>query len=570
MNRFELGAKACFLGWSERRWLVVFCAVAAARVFILCAAFPFFNNVDEQEHFDLVLRYSRGNVPRVISPLAPESTRYIALGGSPEYRLKPEQFPGGTIPSPLWRQPVEKIQPLLERRASVLASAPNHETQSPPLYYALAGMWMKLGRLCGMETVFLLYWIRFLNALVMVGVVWLTSVAARAVFPEVALVRFLAPALAAAFPQAAFYGIQNDVLSPLCWGVAFVCIAVWFRKRELSPRLALIAGAAIGAAYLTKLSNFPTIAAAFVIVAWGIWRQRIDGPRLSPAAAGSEQGERAELAGGLQVRGCCGWGQWRSNVLLPGLLLGCALLLVGAWFAWCKHAYGDLTGSKAKTVLLGWMPKPVGQWWAHPIFTPGGMWTFVSELIPSFWRGELVWHNERLSSPWIDMVYVISSILFCGAAIVSLARGSIFSRNRKGPLPSSPAEGEREKRRPVVEEADISPVKREVSEPMLWFCVLSIAASAMFLAWLSVVFDFGPCLYPSRTHPYLTSGRLMSGALIPFVLLYAYGLDRLLSRFSDVSRQRAGLGLVLLILVSGIALDIPAFASQYNWFHLWT
>jgi hypothetical protein len=182
MNRFEPRAKACFLGWSERRWLVVFCAVAAARVFVLSAAFPFFNNVDEQEHFDLVLRYSRGNVPRMISPLAPESTRYIALAGSPEYRLKPEQFPGGTIPLPLWRQPVEKLQPLLERRASVLASAPNHETQSPPLYYALAGMWMKLGRLCGMDTVFLLYWIRFLNVLVMVGVVWLTSVATRQCF----------------------------------------------------------------------------------------------------------------------------------------------------------------------------------------------------------------------------------------------------------------------------------------------------------------------------------------------------------------------------------------------------
>jgi hypothetical protein len=313
------------------------------------------------------------------------------------------------------------------------------------------------------------------------------------------------------------------------------------------------------------------ISAAFVMVAWGIWRQSRPGPRLSLAAASSEEGERSEPSGGLPVRGCCGWGQRRSNVLLPGLLLGCALLLVGAWFAWCKHAYGDLTGSKAKTVLLGWMPKPVEQWWAHPIFTPGGMWTFVSELIPSFWRGEFVWHNERLASPWVDMFYIISSILFCGAAVVSLARGSIFFRKHKdkplSPAPSPP-EGERKNRRPVVEQADISRVKGEVSEPVLWFCVLSVVGSTMFLAWLSVAFDFGPCLYPSRAHPYLTSGRLMSGILIPFVLLYAYGLDQLLSRFSDVSRQRAGLGLMLLILVSGIAVDVPAFASEYNWFHL--
>ena len=35
----------------ERIFVVVLCMLAAARVFIYSAAFPFFNNVDEQMHF---------------------------------------------------------------------------------------------------------------------------------------------------------------------------------------------------------------------------------------------------------------------------------------------------------------------------------------------------------------------------------------------------------------------------------------------------------------------------------------------------------------------------------------
>src|SRR5579862_4706667 len=187
-------------GWNERRWIVVFCVVAAIRGFIFCAAFPFFNNVDEQEHFDLVMRYSRCEIPRTLPNLDPNSTRYIALAGSPEYRLKPQQFPGGIISPPLWRQPPDKFEPILERRMGALTSAVNHEAQTAPLYYALAGLWLRIGRLCGQETVFLLYWIRFLNVFIAIAVVWLTFVAGRVLFPQNLVIRFLAPGLAAVFP----------------------------------------------------------------------------------------------------------------------------------------------------------------------------------------------------------------------------------------------------------------------------------------------------------------------------------------------------------------------------------
>jgi len=48
----------------ERKLILLLCAIAAVRVFTLSAAFPFFNNVDEQAHVDLVMKYARGHVPR--------------------------------------------------------------------------------------------------------------------------------------------------------------------------------------------------------------------------------------------------------------------------------------------------------------------------------------------------------------------------------------------------------------------------------------------------------------------------------------------------------------------------
>src|SRR5437762_11809644 len=49
---------------SERIVILLFCFAAALRVFIFSAAFPFFSNVDESLHFDLIIQYSRGHLPR--------------------------------------------------------------------------------------------------------------------------------------------------------------------------------------------------------------------------------------------------------------------------------------------------------------------------------------------------------------------------------------------------------------------------------------------------------------------------------------------------------------------------
>jgi len=48
----------------ERSIVLALCVAAACRVFLFSAAFPYFNNVDEPAHFDLVMKYWHGEMPR--------------------------------------------------------------------------------------------------------------------------------------------------------------------------------------------------------------------------------------------------------------------------------------------------------------------------------------------------------------------------------------------------------------------------------------------------------------------------------------------------------------------------
>ncbi len=494
-------------GWQENWSIILLCVIAGIRVFLFSAAFPFFNNVDEQAHFDLVVKYSLGKIPTRLDLIAPESARYMVLFGSPEYFFKPEQFPGGKIPTPLCNLPADQTKQRFEHQMALWQKEVNHEASSAPLYYLVAAGWFLLGRCFGLEGVHLLYWIRFLNVFVIAALVWLGFVASRMVFQGRRWLWLGVPLLLAFFPQDAFYSIQSDVLSPLCFGAAFVCLVKWLPGVDAPDRrLSAMTGLTIAATGLTKSSNLPLLAVAFVFVLEKIWR-------LARAKS-----LRAAMPG-------------------LGLLTVCAVVPVGAWVVWNRYVFGDLTGSQVKIQFLGWTQKPVADWWHHPIFTLHGARIFASELIASFWRGEFVWSLRRLAWPTMDKFYLISSVLLPGSALVSLLRKS----------------------------AD----QGSVRSLGLWLALASFAAVVAFLAFLSIAFDFGQCFYPSREDPYFTSGRLLCGALIPFLLLYVYGLDQVLGRIRNKTTPILVLsGVVLLIVISEIGINLPAFYSQYNLFHL--
>jgi hypothetical protein len=505
VNATDSNPPATFSESQERSIVWLLCLLGAIHVFVFSAAAPFFSNVDEQIHLDLAIQYAQGHVPRSLEPVSAELVPYVALYGSPEYVGLATNYPGGQFPPPPWTQPVEKVRPALTAKMEAWRSVTNYEAAQPPLYYSVAALWWRLGKACGFHDAHLLYWLRFLNLIFVMALVWLGHAAARLVFPERIFLRLGVPALLAFIPQSAFYSIQNDVLSPLTFGAAFILLVPWLRAEVPGVRLGALAGLALAATFLTKISNLPFLAVSGLAVLFKIVNMARSGKLRAAGPA------------------------------LIALAL-CAGLPMVAWLAWCKLVFGDFTGTAAKIQFLNWTAKPFGDWWQHPIFTPQGLWIYASGLMGTFWQGEFLWHRQPLASPIVDAIYTLASAGLVAAAVVTL-----LSR---------------------------SPAATALQRQALWFGFANLLAAVVFLGWLSVRYDFRDCFYPSRAHPYFTSGRLMLGALIPFLLLYLYGLDRLLNRFGHRAKFLMLAGMVLFLLIAQILIDRPLFLNPYNWFHL--
>jgi hypothetical protein len=490
----------------ERKLILLFCAVAAVRVLIFSAAFPFFNNVDEQAHVDLVMKYARGRVPRDLGQYSSESAHYFSLYGTPEYFTAPQQFNTENFPLPNWTLPAEQRDAVVDRAAAWWEGNQNHESGEPPLYYAVAGLWLNLGRAIGLTGGWLLYWVRFLNVFVAAILVWLGFIAAKLVFPDQRLIRVTVPLLLAIWPQTTLYSVTSDSLSPLCFGLAFVGLLKILEAQRASLFLAIWTGLALAATCLVKGTNIVLLLIAALALIFKITSFR----------------ERTTL----------------HRLFAPiAMLIGFAAAPLALWFAWNLHTFGDLTATASKIDFLDWTRKPLIKWLPHPIFTLTGLQEFWLQSIASFWRGEFIWHGQRLASQLSDGFYWISStlvILFTGIGLIWwFAKLTRFQRQS------------------------------------LWLALSSFVVLLLLLVVLSIAFDFGRCVYPSREHPYFTSGRLLSVAVVPFVLLCSYALECALSWIPGRwPRTIVFAGIIVLITVSQWMLYRPAFSSRYNLFHL--
>ncbi len=207
---------------------------------------------------------------------------------------------------------------------------------------------------------------------------------------------------------------------------------------------------------------------------------------------------------------------------------------IGLWFGWNERHFGDLTATKSKIDLLGWTPKAFTDWWSHPIFTPNGAKDFWRELISSFWRGEFIWHGQRMATSSSDAFYWIASTVALAIAILFL-----FQRRRSEP-----------------------------QRVALWFAILSFGVLVGFLVLLSIRFDFGQCPYPSQEHPYFTSGRLLNAAAIPFFLVFVYAIESIGSWSKRPAIRWILLGAIaVLTLICQLSINAPVLSSQYNFFH---
>ena len=467
------------------------------------AAFPFFNNVDEQAHLDLVMKYARGQVPRELGHYSAESANYLSLYGTPEYFMAPQQFSANDFPSPNWKLPVKQREDVVKRTSAWWLANENHESGEPPLYYAIAGLWLNLGRACGITGAWSLYWIRFLNIFVAALLVWVGFVAAKLVFPDRPFICLGVPILLAVWPQTTFYSITSDSLSPLCFGIAFIGLVRLLRTEAPNLLLAVGTGLALAATCLVKTTNIVLLLVAGLAVIF-------------------------------QIRSYSQIGALRPHLASVAALIGSAVIPIALWFTWNLHTFGDLSATASKIDFLGWTHKPPPNWWPHPIFTLNGLREFWPELIASFWRGEFIWHGKRLALPATDAFCWVFSTLALSLVVIGL-----FPRQAK-----------------------FTTLQRR----SLWLAFSSFAVLFFFVVILSIAFDFGPCVYPSREHPFFTSGRLLNGAAVPFFILCCTALECWIPRV----RPRIFLfaGIVLFITISQSVANCPAFSSRYNFFHL--
>ncbi len=258
------------------------------------------------------------------------------------------------------------------------------ESSLPPLYYAIAGAWWQAGKLArhfGRTPAVLAALSKHFHR----GGGRLAGLAYGAIlFPGNIFVRLAVPALIAFMPQTTFYSINNDILSPLVFGAAFLLLLKFWRAEMPAARLAAATGLALAASYLAKLSTLPMLAIAGLLLTVKMVRLarekklRAAGPALA-------------------------------------ILAGCAALPMLAWMIWCKINFGDLTGSAMKIQYLGWSDRPFSEWFSHPLFTPHGFWIFVSDTFSTFWQGEFLWFRQPLAIPALNLFYAMITIGVAGA-----------------------------------------------------------------------------------------------------------------------------------------------------------
>lgn len=485
------------------------CLVAGLRVFVCAASFPFFGNMDEHAHVDLVWKFARGHWPdRTSEPFDHDSASLFVRYGTLEYVNPAARFTRGGPPAPLWTRSPEVVDRVAEKGIERWADRVNWEAHSPPLYYVVAGAWCRLGALLGIADGRLLYWVRFVNVIFAGLLVWASFAYSRVVYPERPELHVGVPLLAAFVPLDAAYVVNSDALAPLLGGLSLVAMAAWYRTAPTRVIPSVATGALAASSVLLKYSD---AAIPIVFMALAAWKVR-------------QASSRKALMG-------------------PALGIVTVLVVIGSLLVRNYVELGEVTGMSDKVRVLGWTRQGVAEMLRHPIFTPAGFAAFWTRLMQTLWRGELRWHLEPIAVPSADAFYVVSSSLLLVLSALGAASAATGSwRGTRAPVASATA---------------------------IDWAVVSL--SILCLVGLSVSFDYGECFYPSRDFPYLASGRLIGVALLPFLVLYVDGASqafRRLTRFHVGATIAFAAATCIVIAASETAVTRPFLANEYNWFHL--
>ena len=491
--------------------LIVFllAAYAALRILFFSAAFPLFNVTDEQVHFDSVYKYSQGYLPQKGLPVvSPECARIFTLYESPEYINEPALLRAVHLDKPIATLPPEMQAGKYQRYYSYWSTKKNFEIDSPPLYYLIAAVWLKSGSALQLTDWKLAYWLRFLNVIPYIALVFLAYRLVKEIYPQREYLSLFVPALLAVFPQDVFYGVNREILSAPFAALSLLLLALSLR-RVTRAKAYLIGGACMVG--LTFLIDVPNAVLYLALVGTLIfWLKR----------AYKEE-------------------SFRTDAITTGVAGLCAISLPALWMARNYLSLGDITASREKIAALGWTVKPWSSRWQHPLFSWKGVGYFLRELMKTYWRGESLWHGKPLASTYVDWLFILTTYSLIVAFVAYFL------------------------------------IQRRSTKDIQWWCdfvaVGLFGSGFLFLALLSLQFDFGACFYPSRALPYFVSGRIISATTLPFFVIFASAFGRLASLIQKwVPPSIAMASIVLLIGISDILIKSPVLHSSFNLFSLWS
>jgi hypothetical protein len=487
--------------------VVALCIYASLRILVLTTAFPLFNYLDEKMHFLSIRMYAEGHLPgKELPQIDGEFARTFLPYWSPEYDQSQEAMDRNGISVPLYR---------LNSQAKDSAFAQG--------YYARKLEMLSRTQNFEAQAPPLYY---------MVAAGWY-NLGAHLGMPEWSLaywVRLLNP-LAYGLLVWLSYSFVRTVYPER----PFLCLAV--------PALIAVFPQDVFFGMNRDVISPPMWAAALLL--------------MLDAVAGKSTPHRSLLIASflvgltflVEVSSCVLYGALAATIwvwahrspatrqykIWVGSAAAVAVLPASIWMLRNYLVMGDLTGSRAKVRQLTWTVRPLADVLHHPLFSFHGLSYFLGELTRRFWRGELVWHGLPMRSAAADRFYVLSSVLMIAIFVID------FVRRRRA----------------------LSDVQRWVGMQSLFL----VAGSVLFLAAISLMFDFHDCYYPSRLFPYFVSGRIISGALLPFVLMYASGLELVTNRFRKYVPPVAVLAcLMLFITISEIRVRSAVFSSPYNFF----
>lgn len=280
-----------------------------------------------------------------------------------------------------------ELPPATQPYAPFVADYPlNSEVIQPPLYHAALAL---LGNVLPGDTMTTMFVYRLVSVVFGLGVVWLSYLIARQLFPNDTSIRMGLPVFVALQPQFSFEAaiVNHDVLVIL---LATLGCYLTFRglATGFSWRLALVMGLISTAGLWTKVS-FGLILPVFAV---GLVIATIDGQRnLRPPYRPGSRAVRRFARDGL-------------------LMIGLPLLAITPWFARNLRLYGDPTGSARLQEISDY---------ALSASSYGEM-----ILSPAFWSGRLddFWGNYGWREiPWDPSVSLVVYLCWGVAALGFLA-----------------------------------------------------------------------------------------------------------------------------------------------------